>query len=177
MVFASTMRMTWRRSSSVSKRSDRRRRVRENTAAPHQDVESPLVSLEVADERGRDAVFPALFPSEVSGYEVVKPFIVDEVLESPASSDVTDYQHTLPGPAQLEIVDETAHAHHGRPPRLATWVGRIEIHLPFCVHNRGGHPVVLAVVAFSEPPVMKNRDAATSALMQCHGIASPIRRR
>ena len=39
-----------------TKRSDRRRCVRETTAAPHQDVERPLVSLEVADAMSRLSV-------------------------------------------------------------------------------------------------------------------------
>jgi len=39
-----------------TKRSDRRRGLRETTAAPHQDLESPLVSLEVADAMSRLSV-------------------------------------------------------------------------------------------------------------------------
>ena len=39
-----------------TKRSDRRRGLRETTAAPHQDVDSRLVSLEVADAMSRLSV-------------------------------------------------------------------------------------------------------------------------
>jgi hypothetical protein len=80
---------------------------------------------------------------------------------------VADHQHALPLPTQLKITEETADAHHCRPPGLATWVRRIEIRQPLCVHKRRGHPIALAVVAFSEPPVMKDRKAAAIERESC----------
>lgn len=109
--------------------------------------------------RCTDAILPALFPFEVSGNQVVKPVTVDEVIESPASRDVTDYQHTLSFPTQLKITKEAADPHHRLPPGLSARVRRIEkLHL-VCVQKRRRHPVAFAVVALSEPPVMKDWEA------------------
>jgi hypothetical protein len=127
--------------------------------------------------RCTDAVLPTLFPFEVSGDQVVKPLTVDEVIESPASSDVADHQHTLSLPTQLKITKEAADPHHRLSPGLAARVRRIEkLHL-VCVQKCRRHPVTFAVVALSEPPVMKDSEVgATKRDSRRLNCASKIRR-
>lgn len=50
-----------------TKRSDRRRGLRETTAAAHQDLDSPLVSLEVADAMSPGEHPGTTLPSSVAG--------------------------------------------------------------------------------------------------------------
>jgi hypothetical protein len=69
-----------------------------------------------------------------------------------------DDQNPLPVPAQGQVGQEPANARRGFPPALPARIRAVQVLTPAGLQFGHRHPVALAVVAFTQPPVVQDGD-------------------
>ena len=69
---------------------------------------------------------------------------------------MADDQDTLTVPAQREVAEEPADAGYGRPLALPIRIGLVKVLAAASMQLSNGHPIELAIIAFTQPPVIQH---------------------
>jgi hypothetical protein len=97
-------------------------------------------------------------PQEGGGDQLLERPAAEKMLEGPAGRGVTDDENPLASPTHGHVIEEPADAGDRLSPAFASLVRDIEMSASRPMELGHRHTVAFAVVALSEPPVVKDRD-------------------